>query len=159
MPNKPNKISTIFWTFSLEDLWNWSSERQQVSESPPVAIGVQLQELGGDARQHTRPFMVLESTSWRNPHQGEKLPLYWNQFLIDCGWLLPPANEVWGKVIFSQACHSFCSRGGGGGRWVCIQWGDLHLHRILQDTVNKQAVCILLECILVCHNFWIFPFF
>ena len=28
--------------------------------------------------------------------------------------LLPPANEVWGKVIFSEACEEFCSQGGGG---------------------------------------------
>ena len=26
--------------------------------------------------------------------------------------ILLPANEVWGKAIFSQACHSSCPRGG-----------------------------------------------
>ena len=38
-------------------------------------------------------------------------------------WLLPPANEVWGKVICLQACvcprGDACSRGvpGTGGAW------------------------------------------
>ena len=36
---------------------------------------------------------------------------------------LPPANEVWGKVIFSQA--SVCSQGGSASSGVCI-WGGLH---------------------------------
>ena len=87
---------------------------------------------------------------------------------------LPPANEVWGKVIFSQASVGLYLGGGvhpyGGIEGVCIQWGGgggggsasrwkrgLHPgglgrpppHRILWDTVNKQAVRILLECILV----------
>ena len=82
--------------------------------------------------------------------------------------LLPPANEVWCKIMF-YTCVSFCS---GGGGWlpsvhhrshdhgvcihgVCIQWG-LHPGRvrqiplgILRDTVNKcnAALHILLECI------------
>ena len=88
---------------------------------------------------------------------------------------LPPANEVWGKVIFSQASVGLYLGGGvhpyGGIEGVCIQWGEgvegLHLggrgvciqgdwedpspHRILWDTVNKQAVRILLECILVAN--------
>ena len=29
--------------------------------------------------------------------------------------LLPPASEVWGKVIFSQACVSHSVHGGEGG--------------------------------------------
>ena len=93
----------------------------------------------------------------------------------------PFANEVWGKVISSQVCvipsihkgvgESASRRVWGLHPWgVCLQGGvcirgALHpggggLHpgrldrpplRALQDTVNKRAVCILLECILV---FW-----
>ena len=33
--------------------------------------------------------------------------------------LLPPANEVWGKVIFSQACVKNSVHGGGGGLGFC----------------------------------------
>ena len=105
--------------------------------------------------------------------------------------LLPPANEVWGKVIFSQVfvcpqgvgfstcitgymtrgpassgvlpLAGVCIQGGLHPGGVCIQ-GDLHrggswtaslpeIHEILWDTVNKWAVRILLECILVRSNF------
>ena len=76
---------------------------------------------------------------------------------------LPPANEVWGKVIFLQT--SVILSGGGvlhlkGGLHpgrVYIQWGGC-LHpggwadpppQALRDTVNKRAVRVLLECILV----------
>ena len=65
--------------------------------------------------------------------------------------------------IFTSVCHSFCPRGSlppgesasGGGS---DSSGGLHkgggigqtpLSRVLQDTVNKRAVRILLECILV----------
>ena len=89
--------------------------------------------------------------------------------------LLPPANEVWGKVFYT--CLSFCSQGqvwlpsmhhrshdqnlgggvciqgclhlGGGGfasREVCIQ-GELG--RPPPPQLEKRAVRILLECFLV----------
>ena len=55
------------------------------------------------------------------------------------------------KVMFLQVF--VCPQGEGGlhaggsaSGWVCIQ-GDPHW--ILWDTVNKWAVCIILECILV----------
>ena len=39
--------------------------------------------------------------------------------------LLPPANEVWGKVMFLHLC--ICSRAEGGlpteGEWVCLRGG------------------------------------
>ena len=74
---------------------------------------------------------------------------------------LPPANKIWGKVIFLQACvinsvhwQGLHPRGG-----VCIQGGGSAslggvdqsppLHRILQDTVNERVVHILVECIIV----------
>ena len=46
--------------------------------------------------------------------------------------LLPPANEVWGKVIFSQACvKNSVHRGGlvqgGCSRGGCLLWGALLL--------------------------------
>ena len=83
---------------------------------------------------------------------------------------VPPANKVWGKVVFSQASvipsvHGMvggvCIYGESASReglhpgWVCIGGGGKDRppppHRILQDTVNERAVRIILECILVCR--------
>ena len=38
------------------------------------------------------------------------------------GLLLPPANEVWGKVIFSQV-SVILSTGGCAGQWACMAVG------------------------------------
>ena len=59
---------------------------------------------------------------------------------------LPPANEVWGKVIFSEACvKNSVHRGGGGlvpgGGWV--PGGDP------PKQFQLRRVRILHECILV----------
>ena len=70
---------------------------------------------------------------------------------------LPPANEVWGKVIFSHACHSFYSRGGWGGmhgrvcgRVACMAEGMHGSGHARQERRSlKRVVRILLECILV----------
>ena len=78
--------------------------------------------------------------------------------------LLPPANEVWGKVIFLHlfvipftggACvvapggHAWLLRGcmvaPGGHAWLLPGGGRAWL----RDTINERAVRILLECILV----------
>ena len=102
--------------------------------------------------------------------------------LIQLLTLLPPANEVWGKVMllymsvilsrgWLPSMHhrshdqggllpgGSASREGSASRgWMCIQGGSASggvgqtcppANRILQDTVNKWAVRILLECILV----------
>ena len=72
--------------------------------------------------------------------------------------LLPTACEVWGKVMFSQACvilsigggcvrGVFVSRSGCPG--VCVQRGVLHTPPICRDMVNWRSVRILLECFLV----------
>ena len=49
---------------------------------------------------------------------------------IKLGGILPSANEVWGKVIFSQACVKNCVHGGGGclvqGGGGCLLRGGLH---------------------------------
>ena len=83
--------------------------------------------------------------------------------------LLPPANEVWGKVICLQVC--VCPRGGGSGpgrvpgpgrglggawSWGCLVRGEGGL--VWEGAVPGgnppkrlllRAVRILLECILV----------
>ena len=77
--------------------------------------------------------------------------------------LLPPANEVCRGNVFTGVC---LSTGGGcvssmqwprgvcipactGQGGVCPRGCGRHPRRILWDTVNKRAVRILLECILV----------
>ena len=35
-------------------------------------------------------------------------------------FFLPPANEVWGKVIFSEVCVSHSVHGGEGEECVCV---------------------------------------
>ena len=50
-------------------------------------------------------------------------------------YFLPPASSC-GKVMFSQACHSFCPQEGDVCLWI--------------QEVNKRAIRILLECFLVC---------
>ena len=91
---------------------------------------------------------------------------------LQCSYLRP-ANEVLGKVMFLHLCVIlFTGVSASGGlhagvciRGVCIQ-GDLHpggsasrrgsasrgwadpSPQALQDTVNKRAVHIILECIL-----------
>ena len=57
--------------------------------------------------------------------------------------LLQPANEVWGKVIFSQA--SVCPQKGDG---VSV-WEDLCPDRDHPPYGKERPVRILLECILV----------
>ena len=74
--------------------------------------------------------------------------------------LLPPAKEVWGKVMFLHL--SVCSQGGLHPGGAAFRGGSASkegvsasrvLGRtplgILRDTVNERAVSILLECILV----------
>ena len=55
---------------------------------------------------------------------------------------LPPANEVWGKVIFSQA--SVCPRAGEG-----VSLTETPPDRDPPLHGKKRAVRILLECILI----------
>ena len=65
---------------------------------------------------------------------------------------LPPANEVWGKVICLQAC--VCLQGGVPGPRVCLPPGGCLLRGGVPggDPPGRpllRAVRILLECILV----------
>ena len=62
-----------------------------------------------------------QSASWILVHcsallQHGQYASYWNAFL------LPPANEVWGKVIFSEAFVKN-SLHGGGPRGACVVGG------------------------------------
>ena len=89
--------------------------------------------------------------------------------------LIPPANEVCEELCFYRCLFvhgGACVAGGAcmvgacvagvcmaeGHVWwgVCVAggvhgWG--HAWQILRDTVNERAARILLECILVCHEF------
>ena len=69
---------------------------------------------------------------------------------------LPPTNEVWGKVMFLHL--SVCSQGEGG-----LHRGGGCLTPLLPPELEKRAVRILLECILVGFvltslSFTVFPF-
>ena len=93
---------------------------------------------------------------------------------------LPPANEVWGKVIFSEVCVKNSVHRGVclSACWDTTPWDQAPLlgsgtpprtrhprhqalpgtrhplkQSMLGDTVNEWAVCIRLECNLVCKNF------
>ena len=88
------------------------------------------------------------------------------QYQIALRVFSPPANEVLGKVMFLHLCailftgEGLHPGGGGlhpGGMGVCILgegglnpggWSRPPANWILQDTVNKWVVHILLECIL-----------
>ena len=68
--------------------------------------------------------------------------------------LLPPANKVCEGYVFTPVCQSFCSQGGitraGTPPWVGTpRAGTPSPGNACWDTVNKWAVRILLECILV----------
>ena len=72
---------------------------------------------------------------------------------------LLPANEVWGKVIFLHLSVILFTGGGGGGAgiWEGTPGRYTPSHpragtppsNACWDTVNKRAIRILLECILV----------
>ena len=71
--------------------------------------------------------------------------------------LLPPANEVWDKVIFLYLCVILFTAGSAsrGCVWrggICIPGG---YPQILRNTVKEQVVHIILECILVCNIFFL----
>ena len=125
-------------------------------------------------------------------------------FFANFAFLLPPANEVWGKVIFSEACVKNSVHRGGSTwagtpptRYTLLGPGTHpglgtlppqgpgtlpgtrytppdQVHPpgpgtrspppreqcMLQDTGNKRAVRILLECILVFEGYYLgFGFF
>lgn len=62
------------FVFSLpEDLRDRGGAWQQVSERAPGTRRLQQQGLGGDARQHARPVLVLDPAAGRDPHQGSSL--------------------------------------------------------------------------------------
>ena len=90
--------------------------------------------------------------------------------------LLPPANEVWGKVIFLHQSVILFTRGSSPIYGECLQFwgvsnfwggssnfqggfsnfsGGLQFFSKISfgHTVNAQAVCILLECILVTFGY------
>ena len=71
-------------------------------------------------------------------------------FLGYCTFL-PPANEVCKGYVFTPV---WLFTGGGGrslhpGGSISGGVGQTPCHWILRDTVNEQAVCILLKCIFV----------
>ena len=69
----------------------------------------------------------------------------WIGGLHSCPWFLPPANEVWGKVIFLHMSVILFT----GGVSAPLDADPHPLDADPPDTVNKRAVRILLECILV----------
>ena len=68
--------------------------------------------------------------------------------------LLPPTKEVWGKVMFLHLSVILCTQGKGSAQLLWMQTPRGCRSPWMQNpppsnTVNKWAVCILLECTLV----------
>ena len=119
------------------------------------------------------------SPSCRWPQRSLNIPFTaYGHFSIEKEWyqsrlgsrevsgLLPPANEVWGKVIFSQACVIPSVHEGRGVRRESAHPpvgqnppGCSPPRQTTLDAtpppgyVNKRAVRIVLECILVEYRF------
>ena len=107
----------------------------------------------------------------KNPNWNTSLNKEWQQFLFTslsvCGFL-PPATKLRQGNVFTPVCQSFCSLGVSAtpllvrhplGRhpqadtpWADALLGRYPLHIACWDTVNKRAVHILLECILVLYQ-------
>ena len=91
----------------------------------------------------------------------------WTMAEIETKFVLPPANEVWGKIIVIHlSVILFMGRGCLPHCMLEYKPPDTHTHPwtntpplgrhtagILWDTVNMRAVSILLECILVSIRF------
>ena len=98
------------------------------------------------------------------PSQAPKRGEHWDDIFKDIeraimpgvnycfGTFLPPANEVWGKVIFSQACvKNSVHRGGVPGPGVSAPggWSGGVPSGDLPGRLLLWVLHILLECILV----------
>ena len=117
------------------------------------------------------PVLCLAGSSTCNHFAEWLIPLFWtSDDEPNITEYLSPANEVWDKVMFLHLCVSFCSQGGdfpacitdhmtrGGGLLpggsASRGLGQTPPPQILQNTVNKRVVRILLECILVSVCVW-----
>ena len=88
------------------------------------------------------------------------LEIHYNPIRVPTSFL-PPANEVWGKVIFLHLSVILFTGGTYLGRYPPGQVHPLagtpplgrYTCSACWDTVNKRAVRILLECILVTFFF------
>ena len=92
----------------------------------------------------------------------DELENWWTnpEYLCCNEWFLPPANEVWGKVIFSQACVSHSGHFLSGCLVPCSFWGicvsgPMFLQRSLPGQGppppcgTEREVRIILKCIFV----------
>ena len=76
--------------------------------------------------------------------ESERLASFWNTFLL----LVTARKRSLGQGnVFTSVCQEFCPGGRWGEERCTLPWEDPS--RIPRDTVNKRAVLILLECILV----------
>ena len=114
-----------------------------------------LDTLTGNCWMVRRTDIIIVKSHWLRPISRLGLMGLYDNLHKCC--FLPPANEVWGKVIFSVACVKNSVHRGGG---VCLSacWDTTPRRHpptqcMLGDTVTKWAVCILLECNLVCFVF------
>ena len=121
--------------------------------------------------------LILKDQRYRSYTRKRAFTCSWPKFLTAI--YLPPANEVCEGYVFTGVCLSTW----GGGMHGFIWWGGMcgfirgacvvlfggrawfysgghawffQFFRIQWDTVNERAVRILLECILVIHEYWDF---
>ena len=99
--------------------------------------------------------MVARGHAWLLGHMHGCGGCAWLQghvWLWGCAWLQGACVVAGGMCMVARG-HAWlwgaCVIVGGmrGCQGVCLVAGGMH--RIRRDTVNEQAVCILLECILV----------
>ena len=95
-------------------------------------------------------FLVVHQTDTLNALSEFNLPYVIVIVNITKCDFLPPANEVWGKVIFLHL-SVILFKGGSTFEGTPGTRYTTHLRKqcMLGDTGNKRAVRILLECILV----------
>ena len=104
------------------------------------------------------PFYINRQTRWIPRNEQEHLFVKSGTRCIIQA-LLPPANEVLDKDIFSQACVSHSVYRGcrplvGAPLVGCHSWGGYFEGGTVKalPPVNKRAVHILLECFLVINQ-------
>ena len=156
---------SINWGVKLDDkgIWNWSMWLiitlfvDMDSEGPgylvsKLKINSNEAVFSGSTKQNIRTYLLI-IRHWCNKFEQR----VWYRNCVKC-FFLQPANEVWGKVMFSQVfvCpHGVASQHASQVTWPASGGGGL-LPNMHPPELGKWAVHILVECFLVTviSGFW-----